>query len=80
MSPVKTFTFVWAACMISVVSIFCLFKLGSYMFHVEPTNTAPAPSVTMYNVEQCYKVGGTPVMDTNGDYDDFKECKLKETK
>lgn len=79
MSPVRTFTFAWAACMISVVSIFCLLKLGSYMFHVEPPNTSLAPSITSVNVAECWKAGGVPEMDTNGDYDDFKTCK-KETK
>lgn len=76
MDKVKMFTGIWAAIMISVVSVFCLFKLGSYMFHAEPSISE---SVTKTNIAECWKAGGVPEMDTNGEYDDFKTCK-KEVK
>lgn len=73
MNHVKIFMGIWSACMISVISVFGLFKLGSYMFHVEPSKDTPTP--TQQNIAECWKAGGVPEMDTNGDYDDFKTCK-----
>ena len=78
MASVRIFTGIWAATVISVVSIFCLFKLGSYMFHVEPTGSKTQTSITGINVAECWKAGGVPEMDTNGDYDDFKTCKKEQ--
>lgn len=75
MKNTKAFWDIWKITVISILTIFGLFKLSSYMFHVEPqmdTNSR--------NIHECWARGGTPSMDTRGNTDDFQDCRFEEAK
>lgn len=72
MESFKNFLLVVAAVVIATITAFGLIKLGGAMFDV-PTQG----SITDRNANRCWARGGTPVMDTRGEDDDFKTCKYK---
>lgn len=76
-APVAIFLGIIAAIWIIALTGFGIIKVGSNMFDSGPASL----NTTETNIKECWAHGGSPVMDTNGDYDDFKTCQFnKETK